>query len=245
MKRCQAGRSIAALALLIAATGLARAQGAGDPAARVAALKAALQENQGRLRQYEWIETTIISLKGEEKARKQQRCYYSADGKVQKVAVGDAAPAPAPAPQPSGGRRGGRIKERVVENKKEDMRDYMERAVALIHQYVPPNPALIQQAKDAGHLNLRPVGDGVVQLQFTSYLQPKDSFAIDVDGVANRLRAIALSTYLEKPDEPVTLNVRFATLDDGTSYAAQTTLDAPEKNIRVVVENSGYRPVGR
>jgi hypothetical protein len=40
----------------------------------------------------------------------------------------------------------------------------------------------------------------------------------------------------------VTLNVRFATLADGTSYNAQTTLEAKAKNIRVVVENSGHRP---
>ncbi len=243
MTNCSARRVLVAFGLLIAASGMARAQGAADPAERVAALKAALQQNQERLRQYEWIETTIISLKGEEKGRKQQRCYYGADGKVQKIAVGDAAPAPAP--QPSGGRRGGRIKQRVVENKKDDMRDYMERAVALIHRYVPPNPAAIQQAKDAGHLALKPSGEGGVQLMFTSYIQPNDSFAIDIDGAANRLRSIALSTYLEKPDEPVLLSVRFATLDDGTNYVAQTTLDAVEKKIRVVLENSGYRPVAR
>jgi hypothetical protein len=34
-------------------------------------------------------------------------------------------------------------------------------------------------------------------------------------------------------------------LPDGTSYIAQTTLDAKAKNIRVVVENSGHRPAGR
>jgi hypothetical protein len=235
--------SIAALALLITGTGQARSQDAVTPAERVAAFKAALQQSQERLRQYEWVETTSLSLKGEEKSRKQQRCYYGADGKVQKVPVGDAAPAPAP--QPSGGRRGGRIKQRVVENKKEDMREYMEQAAALIHRYVPPNPAQIQQAKDAGKLAVSPPGPGVVRLQFTGYLQPNDSFAIDIDGAANRLQGIALSTYLEKPDEPVMLTVRFVTLDDGTSYAAQTTLDAPEKKIRVVVENSGHRPVGR
>jgi hypothetical protein len=50
-------------------------------------------------------------------------------------------------------------------------------------------------------------------------------------------------TYLEKPEDAVTLNVRFATLADGTSYTAQTALEAKAKNIRVVVENSGHRPL--
>jgi hypothetical protein len=50
----------------------------------VGALKATLAASQATLRQYEWIETTVVSLKGEEKSRKQQRCYYGADGTLQK-----------------------------------------------------------------------------------------------------------------------------------------------------------------
>jgi hypothetical protein len=41
----------------------------------------------------------------------------------------------------------------------------------------------------------------------------------------------------------VTLDVRYGTLADGTSYVAKTTLDAKAKNITVVVENSGHRPI--
>ena len=65
-----------------AASGAGRRRGAQDS---VAALKQSMQQGQAKIRQYEWVETTIISLKGEEKARKQNRCYYGADGKVQKV----------------------------------------------------------------------------------------------------------------------------------------------------------------
>ena len=57
-------------------------QAAPSPDQIVASLKQNLAESQKRLRQYEWIETTAISLKGEEKSRKQQRVYYGADGKL-------------------------------------------------------------------------------------------------------------------------------------------------------------------
>jgi hypothetical protein len=43
----------------------------------------------------------------------------------------------------------------------------------------------------------------------------------------------------------VSLNVQFGALPDGASYAGQTTLDAQAKNIRVVVQNSGHRPLGQ
>ncbi len=217
------------------------AQAPPTPDQMVAALKQNLAESQKRLRQYQWVETTAISLKGEEKSRKQQRVYYGADGKLTKLPLGKP-PAPAPAAQ-GGGRRGGRLKEQVVENKKDEMQEYMEKAGALIQQYVPPNPAQIQKAKDAGNMQLRPPTEGKVRVEFRDYVQPGDQMAIDVDAKAALLSALSVATYLEKPEDAVTLNVRFATLADGTSYTGQTALEAKAKNIRVVVENSGHRPL--
>ena len=218
------------------------AQAAPSMDERVAALKTSLQENQARLRKFEWIETTIISLKGEEKARQQKRCYYGADGKVQKLPI-EAQPKQQAQQGGGGGRGGGRLKKKIVENKKDEMQDYMERAGELIQMYLPPNPAQIQQAKDAGKVALKPQDGGRVRLEFAGYLQAGDSLAIDVDGAKNQLSAIALATYLGTPEDPVTLDVKFGSLTDGTSYVAQTTLDAKAKNIRVVVQNSGHRPL--
>ncbi|RPH61363.1 MAG: hypothetical protein EHM89_07375 [Acidobacteria bacterium] len=206
----------------------------------VSGLKKYLEESQKRLRQYEWIETTVISLKGEEKSRKQQRAYYGADGKLTKVPMGEPPPEAA---QGGRGGRGGRLKQKVVENKKDEMQDYMERAASLIHQYVPPNPAQVQKAKDAGNMRLSPPQQGKVRVEFPNFVQPSDLMAIDVDAAALRLGAVSVATYLEKPEDTVTLDVRFDTLPDGTSYTAQTTLDAKAKNIRVVIENSGHRPL--
>ena len=219
----------------------AAAQSPPTPDQMVAALKQNLADSQKRLRQYEWIETTIISLKGEEKSRKQQRVYYGADGKLVKVPMGQPQP---PAAQDGGG-RDGRLKKRVVENKKDEMVEYMEKAGALIHQYVPPEAAQIQKAKDAGNMTVSPQADGKVRVEFHNYVQPKDQLAIDVDAKAALLSALRVATYLEKPEDSVTLNVGFASLPDGTSYTSQTTLDAKAKNITVVVQNSGYRPLAK
>jgi hypothetical protein len=245
-KRYTLAAALAGGLVAVSGSGATRmvAQEAQTPDQRVAALKQSLADSQTRLRRYEWIETTIISLKGEEKARKQQRCYYGADGKLQKVPVVADTPKAQPAPSGGGGGRGrGKLKEKVVENKKDDMKDYMERAAALIQKYVPPQPANIQKVKDSGKLVVAPQGQGLVRLELPDYLQPGDRFIIDVNGAANNLTAVNVSTYLDKPDDAVTLAVRFATLADGTSYTAQTTLDAKAKNIRVVTENSGHRPL--
>jgi hypothetical protein len=214
-------------------------QGAATPDQRVAALKQSLQESQQRLRKLEWIETTIISLKGEEKARTHKRCYYGADGKVQKIAMDE----PKPAAAPPSGKRGARLKAKVVENKKSDIQEYMERAAALIHQYVPPAPAQIQKVKDAGKLAIKPIDAARVRLELKDYLQAGDLLAIDVNSASNSLAALSVATYLDKAEDTVALAVKWGSLQDGTGYVAQTTLDAKAKNIQVVIQNSGHRPL--
>src|SRR5262245_28536911 len=195
-----------------------QASPAVTPDQHIAALKQNLSENQKRLQQYEWIETTIISVKGEEKSRKQQRCYYGADGKVQKVPVGDQ---PQQQAQQGRGGRGGRMKQQIVENKKEDMQDYMERAASLVQMYIPPNPEQVQKAKDAGRMAVRPGTAGRVTLEFTDYLLKGDRLSVEVDGAASRLLGMSAATYLDKPEDKVTLSVRMGSLTDGTGFTEQ------------------------
>ena len=234
------------LAAMLGAGALVKAQqpqtqGAGGKQDQVAALKQSIQEGMALARKYEWVETTTIMLKGEEKGKKQNRCYYGADGKVQKISMDQ--PQQAKDEGGRGGRRGGRVKERVVENKKDEMKNYMEKAVALIHSYVPPNPAQIQAAKEAGRVSVNPQAGGKLRLVISQYLKPGDSLTIDLDPASNKLLGLGVNSYLDKQDDVVTLAVQMNSLPDGALYAGQTTLDAKAKNITVVVQNTGYRPV--
>src|SRR5271169_4007623 len=111
-----------AAALITMRVWTAEAQEALSVPERVAALKASLAASQAMLKQYEWIETTVISLKGDEKSRKQQRCYYGADGGLQKV---DVSQSPEAAKKP--GLRG-----LIAEKKKGELTDYIENAVRLV-----------------------------------------------------------------------------------------------------------------
>lgn len=82
-----------------------------------------------------------------------------------------------------------------------------------------------------------------MHLEFQDYLQPGDRLAIDIDAARNALAGLSVSTYLDKREDAVTLDVQFGSLTDGTSYTAKTTLDAKAKNIHVVIENSGHKPM--
>jgi hypothetical protein len=218
-------------ALLFALSNPAVAQQPSVPE-RVAALKASLAASQIILRQYEWIETTVVSLKGDEKSRKQERCYYGADGGIQKVEV-----SASPEPQKKRGLRG-----KIIAKKKEELTDYMKNAVSLVKTYVPPNPAKIQAAKDAGKVTIEVLEPGKrARLNFRDYEKAGDNLGVEVDLVNNRALGVKVSTYLDDAKDAVLLDVRMGQLNDGTTYASDITLDAKAKNLKVTVQNSGYR----
>jgi hypothetical protein len=210
------------------------------PEDRSAAIKEALAKNQAALRQYTWTETTTISLKGEVKKKEQKQCSYGPDGKVQKVPIPGQA-APQQAQEKGGGRRGGRLKKAVVENKVEELKEYMEQAAALVHQYVPPDAQKIQQAQQAGNVSVQPAG-GLTTLNVKSYVKPGDSLALGFDPAAKAMRSYAVQSYVEKPkDDDLNLTVKFNSLPDGTTYPETVVLDVTAKKIVVNVTNSGYK----
>jgi len=225
------------------------AQAAGQPAVqpagqsppvaeRVTALKGSLAESQAKLKGYEWIETTVVSVKGDEKSNTMKRCYYGADNKVQKIPVA-AEPAPA-------ARRG--IIGRVVANKQAELTESMKQAAELVHQYIPPSPEAIQKSKDAGKVTLAILEPGKrIRLEFSDYLVAGDALKVEIALSDNSLSAISVSTSLSEKDDknakkdPVTFDVRMGSLKDGTTYAEETTLELKAQDLKVVVTNSGYR----
>jgi len=228
------------IAMVVCAWAVAGRAQAPAPQEQIAALKQSLAANQAALRQYSWIETTTISLKGEVKKQEQKRCYYGADGKVQKEPVPGAAPASQP--QQSGGGRGGRLKKKIVENKVDDLKDYMERTAALVHSYVPSDSSRIQAAQSAGHVSVEPASPGAVKVTIADYLKAGDALAIGLDTAAKKLTALDVRSYVDKPkDDDVTMNVTFGRLEDGTSYPQQIMLDVTAKKVQVKVVNSGYK----
>jgi hypothetical protein len=222
------------LVLLTALTvsSLAQMGGGASPELqqKLAAVKQSAAENQQRLHQYQWVETTQITLKGEPKPSKQNLCRFGPDGQVQKVPIGEQQ-----AQQPSGGR----LKQRVIEKKKEEMQDYMQDVKSVIGMYVPPNPQKMQAAFQAHNVSLVP-GGGVVQLVFKNYAQPGDQMTLSFETATKKIQSLDVNTYMGEAKDVVTLAVQFGSLPDGTNYAQQTVLDAKAKQLQVTTTNSQY-----
>lgn len=208
----------------------------------VAAFKQSLAKNKAALAKFQWIETTTVSMKGEVKSVKQNAVYYGADGKTQKTPIAD--PAPQQTEEQSSGRRGGRLKAKIVANKKEELTDYMKQAVDLIGQYVPPNPELIKYSKETNHIKVEQLDPNkIIRLSFPDFIKKGDLLSATLNLVSNSIVDVNVSTYLESEKDKITLSVVFSQLNNGTNFAGRTTLNAPAKNIQVVIENSGHRPL--
>jgi hypothetical protein len=112
----------------------------------------------------------------------------------------------------------------------------------LVKTYVPPDPARIQAVKDAGKVNLDLPGGGKgLRVNLRDYAKPGDVLTVEVDPASNRVMGLTVATYLDDPKDIVTLDVRFASLQDGTGYPATEALVAKAKNLAVNVTNTGYR----
>jgi hypothetical protein len=211
------------------------AQGGGELQQKIADVKQSIAANQQKLHQYQWTETTQLTLKGEAKPPKTDQCQYGPDGTVQKTPIG------APPPPPSGGR----MKQKIIEKKKEEMQDYMGQVKSLLAMYVPPDPQKMAQAFQAGNASLNPnPGAQAVDLVFKNYAQPGDQMTLAFDTAARKVRSLNVNTYMDNPQDVVTLAVQMAGLPDGTNYVQQTVLDATAKKLQVTTTNSNYQKLG-
>lgn len=202
---------------------------------KVAAIKASAAANQQKLHQYMWTETSTITVNGRQAPPKVSTAFYGPDGKVHKEPVGGNADASAD----SSGRRG-RLMQRIKDEKKAEIKDYMQQVAHVIQLYVPPDPQKLQAAFAAQKVAFN-AGGGNADLVFSDYALPGDSMTIDFDMASKKIRSLNVKSYVESQQDPLTLEVDFATLPDGTSHPSRTTLDAQAKGIHVVTDNSDYR----
>ncbi len=188
-------------------------------------LKQSLEANQERLKQHKWVETTVISQKGEEKARVQKQCYYGPNGTVKKD----------PLTAPPGGSQ--------AKAPGKEITAAMDQAAAVVQMYVPPYGRRIQAAKASGYLSVSPTGPDSYRLDVRNYAKSGDVLSIGVDTARNAIVTISVKSYLESEKDTVALDATYAKLQDGLSYPGNIVLNIPGEKIQVVVQNSNYQRV--
>jgi hypothetical protein len=198
-------------------------------------LSSKMAENAQKLKQYTYTQKTEIFLKGELKGTKLASVHYDAAGN--KI-VTPANSEPAQAQQESGGRRGmlARVKEKKIEEKKDEIKDYVERLTGLMGQYLPPNPDRVKAAMPRAEIT--PPAGGPLKVTLPDYLKQGDKMMLMVEPSTKALSEVLVNSSLDQ--DPVSFQVNFAQLPDGTNYPSLTTLNSPAKDLRIQVSTSDY-----
>ena len=230
MKRTIAGAALTTLALLAAPPIVAQ-----DLQQKLAAAKESAARNQQALRSYSWLEKTEIRLKGELKSTKVDTCKYGPDGKVQKTPVVE--------PPPAEKQRG--LKGKIVAKKTGEMKEEMESAVALVQQYVPPAPDMMQVVMNAGTASLAQAGPGFAALKFPGYVKKGDALTLTFESAVKSLRQIEVNTWLDEPENAVNLKVTMQALPDGLSYPGNIVFALPKRQIEVRITKSNYQKIAQ
>ena len=225
----KASPAIGGLVLFLAAVPAAAQDQKQAIQQRIAQVKQSMAENQARLRPYKWTESTEISVNGDVKKIEQKECRYGPDGKIVKT---DASA------DTGGGKRKRGLKGKIVENKIEDMKEYMDRVGSLIRRYVPPDPQTMQAAFQAGRGS---ANAATGELIFAGYSKPGDRVSLSMDPAAKVIRGFSVDTYLDSPEDKVTLTARFGRLADGANFLEETVLNAQAKQIQIKTVNFDHQ----
>jgi hypothetical protein len=204
-----------------------------NPDEQLAAITDMLVRQQAALRQFCWITHTELRLNGQARSAS-HLCRYGPDGTVYRTPLG----APAPQSEPK------RLRRRVLEIRADEIKDSMDAAVSLTSSYLPPVPQRLEALyQSANALFVKRPGSSLTHLEIRDYLKPGDLLVISFDPQTKALRSIEVMSYLAEQTDIATLQARFETLPDGTSYVASSVLNAAARQLQVITENVNYRKV--
>lgn len=190
-----------------------------------------MAENSKKLKQYTYLQKTEVFLKGEARSTKVDQVHYDSSGEKVVVPVSST---PSAEGQQGGG--GGRLRQRIVEKKKDEMKEYVERLVGLMGQYLPPNGDRMKAAMPRAQIT--PPSGGEAKIVLPDYLKQGDSMTLSIEPATKALSKILINSSLD--EDPVKFTVDFAKLPDGTNYPSMTSIQSPSKDLEIRVTTSDY-----
>ncbi len=85
--------------------------------------------------------------------------------------------------------------------------------------HLPPDPARIQAAKDAGKVTIQVLDPGKrAQVNFHDYQKPGDNLAVVINLANNVTAGVGVSSYLDSATDVVTMDARMGQFNDGTKH---------------------------
>ena len=196
-------------------------------------------KNEQQLHEYQWIETTTLTLHDEPRPPKRSICKYGPDGKVQKTPLGQQE---ASTGRQGGGfpGRGGLVRGLVVKHKKEEAQKELAQVRAVTEMYFPVDRAKLKQALQSGQVHFVTGDSDEETIVIDNYAKKGDEVKLTLNHSTMQMERVSIKSYLDKPKDALTAEVQFSALPDGTRYRSSTTVNAPSKKLSVETLNSDY-----
>jgi hypothetical protein len=195
----------------------------------VAEIKEYMSLNKQLLALYTWQEQQTVSVKGEEKKSELFQVRIGPDGQQQKTNLDP--------DESSGGRRHG-IRHRITE----DYENYGKQIAALAQSYAQPDPGKLQQMFDQGNVLLGSAGSPYeIKVVVNGYMKPGDSVTIVFNKTQHAIQSLQISSYLNDPQDAVTISAQYAQLPNGPNHVASMEVNGVSKHLTVVMQNTNYQ----
>ena len=82
-------------------------------------------------------------------------------------------------------------------------------------------------------------------LKFPGYAKANDALMLTFDTTVKAMQQIDVQTWLDKPDNAVTLKVTMNALPDGVSYPGAVVLGIPKSKVEVRITKSNYQKLAQ
>ena len=197
-------------------------------------LMTTMAANGRQLKHYTFKQRTETYHKGELKITAIDEIHYSASG--ERVSI----PLHEEKAQSELRRRGpaSRLIAKKVEQRQEEMKEYIERLMALTNRYLAPEPTKLQTAMSAAELT---TGGGTNQMRIVmrDYIKSGDSMTMSFDPATKKPTKTEVSTMLD--EAPVSIVLAFDQIREGPSYPGKTVIRSSAKELEVRVFTYDYR----
>lgn len=231
---------MAIIPLLLTCTSLAQTQQEPESLQqKIQQMQQAAANTEKQLRDYQWIETTTVTIDGNPRPPKQSMCKYAADGTLQKTPLGQQEP---PTGQRGAGMslRGGLIRGMIAKEKKDKIKEEVAQIHSVVGLYQPFKRDKFKDAFSNGQVNLEANGEGEDTVTVSNYAKLGDQVKITLNQSTMRIERVSVRTYFDKPKDALTAEVQFSSLGDGTTYSSLTKMDAPTKKLSITTTKSDF-----
>ena len=222
---------ILSMALSLVSTAGTQAQQQPTIQDKLQRMQQAAVQNTQKLHTYQWIESTSLTMNGKAGEPKETICHYGPDGQLVKTPLGEQGP-----PHISGGP----LKQHIIKKKIEEAEEQISEITNLASAYLPLNPSQLGDAWHTKRIDFEHDGDSGNTVIINDYVKPGDQFRISMNMTTLQIQRVVIQTYFKTPQDPMTVDVRFSQLADGTVYPSISTITAPTKKIVITKSSDNF-----